>query len=265
MKKTNLLLTSLLLSNFSNSFDVDSIKKDLFNIGKVIYKNISREEKEVKTFEIEGKKIHSSTDLIDLGKGNIKYEAHVRNENLYFSIYPEKYKKEKIAYENYFTILEGTDLFISFPNENQIISYSSQGNFIKQKFFEENEIETSKKGLLHLENHQEAKKIINAGENSLENIVSSLGKKVKKRFENYIKESEKKYFEEMKERIDPPKEFSFERIPLGVPDKLTGQKLTSIEYKINFKETPKNLLIYSVLNLKEEESKLIKKIELNLN
>lgn len=265
MKKINLLLSSLLISNISNSFDTSSIKKDLFNIGKEIYKNISREEKEVETFQIEGEKIHSSKELIDLGKGKIEYNLYLENENLYFSIYPKKDKNERITYENYFTILEGTDLFISFPNNNQIINYSSQGEFIKQKFFEEEKIEKLKKGLLYFEDHKEAKNIIDTGEKSLENIVSLFGKKIQKKFEDYIQESEKEYFENIKEKLNPPKDFSFERIPLGVPDKLIGQKLSSIEYKINFKELPKNFSIYSILNLKEEESKLLKKIEINLD
>lgn len=265
MKKTNLLLSALLISNISNSFDTTQMKKGLLEIGNAIYKNVSKEEKELETFQMEGKKIYSSKELIDLGKGKIEYELLKENNNLYFSIYPKSDKINVREYEKYLTILEGTDLFISFPNTNKILDYSSQGTFIKQKFFEEKGLEKSKKGLIYFENHEEAKRIIESGEKSLENIISTFGKKVQKKFEDYIKESKKNYLEGIKEELKVPKNFSLEKIPLGIPDKLLGQKLSSVEYKITFKEVPKNFSIYSILNLKEEESKLLKKIEINLD
>lgn len=260
MKKLNCLIaSSILFSLNANTFDFKNLKKDAKKIGTSIYKNISREEKEIETFKINGEKIHSSQELIDLGKGKVQYSLNKEDKNIYFSIYPKQQNKKNIEYENYFTISENTDLFISFPQDNEISKYSSQGEFVKQKF--SGEIKISKKGLLDLEEHPEAEKMIKDAKNALENIVSIFGEKIQKKFERIPNKYDLEYLEEMKEELKVPKNFKFNRIPIGIPDKLIGQKLSGIEYKISFEKNPSNFTIYSVLDLKEHEYKLFKKIE----
>lgn len=260
MKNLNYILaSSLFLSINAKSFDLESLKKDAQKIGTTIYKNISREERKIETFEIDGDKIHSSKELIDLKKGNVSYTINQNDKTIYISIRPKKQTKKETNYTDFFTISESTDLFIATPQENNILNYSSQGDFIKQKF--SGKIEITKKGLHNLEEHPEAEKMLNNSKKALENIISIFGERVKKKIENIPNKYSSEYIQEMKEKLEIPENFNLKRIPMGVPDKLTGQKLSTIEYKINFEKTPSKVIIYSILDLKEHEYRLIKKIE----
>lgn len=262
MKKTKYLLPLLILPTITNSFDLSSLKKTATDIGSAIYKNISKKEEKLPTFSISGTNMHSSREIIDLGLGRVNYDCFLDRNTLYLSINPKKEISKERAYENYLSILEGTDLFLSIPYGNEIKTVGCQGNFIKQNPFDSKEIEITKKALLSLEDHCHAKEILTSAESSLEGIVSFFGKTAKNKFNEFTNNSQKKYLEEVRKKIDPYSERQTKMIPLGNPDKLFGQKLSSIEYKITFKNTPENISIYHLINLEETNKKLPKTIHI---
>jgi len=260
---TKILLAQTLIFSISPKItSEDKTIKDLTKeFAKIVLYNRIREEKETSIFQVNGNSIEYKEEIIEevgfkrkkVKEGEITYSISKDKNSIYFSIYPTKNKeKERVEFDNYYLINERTKLAITYPKENQIILVEQQGDFIKQDPWKREEIEQEKKGLIELEKHEEATKVLEIGEEVLKKIVSKGGNTVLKKYEEFIEKSKQKEKDRINYKINSQEKKDITIILTSISDKITGQKMISLEYKISFKEEPKEITIYSMIGLDEK-------------
>jgi hypothetical protein len=258
--KNILLASALLTAPLSNA--EDTIKESSKKIAKATLYNFIKKEAEVPTFQIKGTEKNKSEKVLEENQGKITYQTRAENNTVYLKIKPEK-KEEELTFEDYFQINESSKLAIIYSSDSNILEVKQQGNFAKQNFFRKNKITLEKKGLLSLENQEEANIILNNASNILEELIAKTPEPIKKKYEKFLENSLQKEKEKFLERIEQKEDnFKFDLIPTNFPDKLMGQKLTELEYKIVFDKIPNKVFLYSKTDLDNNLRDIFQVIEL---
>jgi len=250
MKTLNTLLLSAVISAStilpSNS---QTIKERTTDVIKASLYNFIREEVEIPTFEVKGKEIGFLEKEDSYSKTTMT--TNQDKKIIYISMKLEKKNKEKNIpeFNNYLRIKESSKLLIMYDQNSRIKNIYEQGKFIKQDFWNKEIVKKELKGMTRWENHEEAKVILKNSEKMLDYLVSRMPFKLKEEYNKMIKQSKKEQKRIIDEMLsgfkDNPK---FEIIPVYIPDKLTGQKMIELDYKIEFEKTPKEVKTHMILD-----------------
>ncbi len=216
-----------------------------------VKRNAIREEKQGEIFVPEGETIRSINKRID--SGEINYTLLRNGKEIYLTINPKRTKRDgRSMFDQCFGIREGTTLVVSFPKENEILEINQQGVLIKQDTRSRFGISNETKKLYSLEEHEEAEEIIENGEKALKGLASRLPGKIEEKIIAFIENSVKKRNSDLEEKLERENK-QIEIIPRYNPDKLFGQKLVSLQYRLKFKRNPEHIEMYSITQIDDNQ------------
>jgi len=241
------------------------LKEDSKELGKVVLKNALRKENIFPTFEIpQENKINATQKVIfkdNVGEiksktNEIEYSLVQKGKEIYFSIAPKEFermdwresKNEKMPLSHkYSRINESTMLIALYSKDATLKDFAQQGYFAKINPWDISKTSVTKKGMIPLDVHEEAKKCLEIGESMIKNIGEKIPffDEAYPIFLEYNQEKAKNDLKKIGESFG--NQYNLTLIPTNIPDKLTGQTLTRLDYLIKF-DRPTKVILYSITN-----------------
>lgn len=273
-KLSKILLTGAIAATSLLPINTNAdLKKEAGNAAKIVAYNAIRKERDIETFSVPNKldnyEVHK-TNFKD-NYGNLKdrdtkvlYNLQSPSKNNYtLSVIAKDHNKhdwkgtgkERYTIKNkHSRINESSKLLIFHHQDTKIKNIHQQGYFVKQNFWKASKTTGKTKGMIKFSEHEDAQALIKTGEAMLSEVGDKIEnyipffKKGCNKFISLSKEKARIDINELKDKFG--KNLKVTIVPTYIPDKLSGQTMTRVDYNISI-SSPKDskIYFYNITNL----------------